>query len=106
MEARLEVDCRGAMDEYREFLSRMEFRKAVFALRRLWSLGNSYIDARAPWNLLKTDRDEAAMVLRICVNLVRVFALASEPVIPYAAGVVMNALGLTGDERQVRLVRS
>ncbi len=103
MEARLEVDCRSAMDDYRECLSRMEFRKAVLALKRLWSLGNSYIDTRAPWNLLKADRDEAAMVLRTCINLVRVFALASEPIIPYAAETVMSALGLTHYERQAKL---
>lgn len=103
MEARLETDCRFVMDDYRECLSRMEFRKAVLALKRLWSLGNSYIDTRAPWNLLKTDRDEAAMVLRTCINLVRVFALASEPIIPYAAETVMSALGLTHYERQAKL---
>lgn len=103
MEARLEADCRSAMNDYRECLSRMEFRKAVLALKRLWSLGNSYIDTRAPWNLLKADRDEAAMVLRTCINLVRVFALASEPIIPYAAETVMSALGLTHDERQAKL---
>lgn len=76
----------------------MEFRKGVLALKKLWSLGNLYIDERAPWNLLKTDRDEAAMVLRTCINLVRTFALASSPFIPFTSERVAQALRLTPEE--------
>lgn len=102
-EARLAAECSEALAEYRQHLRGMEFRKAVQALRRLWSLGNGYLDERAPWNLLKEDRDAAAMVLRTAVNLCRVFAVAAWPIIPFTAETVFDALRLGPDERNIRL---
>nr|WP_275107373.1 methionine--tRNA ligase [Sulfobacillus harzensis] len=89
-EQRVEEECRRLADEYRE---------AVQALRELWSIGNVYLDRRAPWNRLKTDRDEAAMVLRTAINLIKYFAMAAEPIIPFAAAAVLDALHLNGHER-------
>ena len=67
-EDRLVAECKATMEEYRGALRNFEFRKASLALKKLWSHGNVYIDARAPWSLIKTDRDEAALVLRTCIN--------------------------------------
>lgn len=104
-EERLQADVNEALDEYRKCLRQMEFRKGVLALKKLWSLGNLYIDERAPWSLLKTDRDEAAMVLRTCINLVRTFALASSPFIPFTAEKVTRALRLSSEEASVCMAR-
>ena len=103
VERKLAADCVVAVDEYRSALRALEFRKAALALKKLWSLGNLYIDARAPWALLKTDRDEAAMVLRTCINLARIFATVSSPLIPFTGEKVMDALRLTAEERAVGL---
>lgn len=97
-EERLQADVKEALEEYRKCLRQIEFRKGVLALKKLWSLGNLYIDERAPWNLLKTDKDEAAMVLRTCINLVRTFALASSPFIPFTAEKVAQALRFSPEE--------
>ena len=53
-------------------------------------------------NLLKEDREAAAAVLRTAVNLVRVFAAAAWPIIPFTAETVFNALHLTPGERTIR----
>lgn len=103
VERNLGASCVAAVQEYRSALRDLEFRKAALALKKLWSLGNLYIDARAPWALLKTDRESAAMVLRTCVNLCRVFATASSPLIPFTSEKIMYALKLTGEERSVGL---
>ncbi|MGE5579086.1 MAG: methionine--tRNA ligase [Bacillota bacterium] len=102
-ERKLAEDCAAAVEEYRAALRAMEFRKSALALKKLWSLGNLYIDARAPWSLLKTDKEEAAMVLRTCINLARVFALASSPLIPFTSEKIMDALGMTARERSAGL---
>ena len=62
-----------------------------------------YIDARAPWNLLKEDRDEAALVLRTCINLVRTYAIASSPLIPFTSEALFDVLGMTEEERKAGL---
>ncbi|NER84803.1 MAG: methionine--tRNA ligase, partial [Leptolyngbya sp. SIO1D8] len=62
--------------------------------------GNQYIDVRAPWALFKTDKAEAAVVIRTCINLIRLYAIASAPFIPHTAQSLYDALQLTDTERR------
>jgi len=66
----------------RSHLQSMEFRKATETLNALWSAGNQYIDVRAPWTLFKQDKNEAAVVIRTCINLIRLYAITAAPFIP------------------------
>ena len=99
-EAALEARCQELIEELRSHLKNMEFRKATETLNALWSAGNQYIDVRAPWALFKQDQAEAAVVIRTCVNLIRLYAVASAPFIPNTAEQLFNALQLTDTERQ------
>lgn len=102
-ERALARDCAAAVEAYRTALRKVEFRKAVQALRRLWMLGNQYLDERAPWNLVKRDRETGAMVLRTAINLIRLYALAAEPILPFTAQRLFEALKMTPAERKVPL---
>ena len=99
-EADLEARCKELVEELRSHLSSMEFRKATETLNALWSAGNQYIDVRAPWTLFKQDKDEAAVVIRTCINLIRLYAIASAPFIPTTAETLFDALKLTDEERR------
>ncbi|GMA61590.1 hypothetical protein GCM10025859_20300 [Alicyclobacillus fastidiosus] len=58
VEVQLKADCARVVSQYRTHLRQTEFRKALKALRELWSLGNRYLDSRAPWaQLLELDGD-------------------------------------------------
>lgn len=46
-EDELLAKCRESISEYRHALRNFEFRKAMIALKQLWTHGNVYIDARA-----------------------------------------------------------
>ncbi len=102
-EAELEARCKGMVAELRSHLQNMEFRKATETLNALWSAGNQYIDIRAPWTLFKQDKAEAAVVIRTCINLIRLYAVASAPFIPSTAEQLFEALQLTPAERQSTL---
>ncbi len=99
-EAELEAKCKEMVEGLRSHLHNMEFRKATEALNALWSAGNQYIDIRAPWTLFKQDKAEAAVVIRTCINLIRLYAVASAPFIPSTAEQLFEALQLTPAERQ------
>ncbi len=99
-EAALEARCKALVEDLRSHLKNMEFRKATETLNALWSAGNQYIDVRAPWSLFKQDKDQAAVVIRTCVNLIRLYAVASAPFIPNTAEQLFDALQLTETERQ------
>jgi methionyl-tRNA synthetase len=76
-------------------LEAMEFRKSVAELRGIWVLGNEYLTEAAPWTRIKTDRDRAAVSVRMGLNLVHLFGHLSWPIIPESAqkihGAVMGA---------------
>ncbi|MEN9406582.1 MAG: hypothetical protein RLZ12_866 [Bacillota bacterium] len=84
--------CERCLIEYKEALYQLKYRVAISRLRKLWSLGNQYLDQAAPWTLLHQDRDAAAMVLRVAVNLVRLYALTALPLVPNAANAILLAL--------------
>ena len=80
--------------EYEQQLEALNFRKAAAALRALWSAGNAYLEEKAPWLEIRTDRDGAALTLRTAINLIRVYAILSEPFIPETSGKLKAALAL------------
>ncbi|MEO0770390.1 MAG: class I tRNA ligase family protein [Cyanobacteria bacterium J06649_4] len=98
-EAELEKRCQQLVEGLRSHLQNKEFRKATETLNALWSAGNQYIDVRAPWSLFKQDKDQAAVVIRTCINLIRLYAVASAPFIPTTAEQLFEALQLTEEER-------
>lgn len=54
---------------------------------------NQYINAEAPWALRKTDPERMNAVLRTLVRAIRMLAITILPVVPDAAGKVLNQLG-------------
>ena len=63
----------------------IEIRKASQSLRKIWALGNEYIQEAAPWVAIKTDKNRAATVLNYSLNLIRFFGNISSPFIPDAS---------------------
>ena len=77
---------------YTGYLRDLEFRKALTELRAVWTEGNNYFASAEPWTVIKTDKDRAAMILRLAINIVRLYAVLSAPVIPDAAEKMMKLL--------------
>jgi len=78
--------------EYTDHLEKMEFRKALAALRAIWVAGNEYLTKAAPWTHIKTDRAKAAVGVRMGLNLVHLFGHLAWPVIPHAARLIHEAI--------------
>ncbi|MFE7861144.1 methionine--tRNA ligase [Streptomyces sp. NPDC101209] len=83
--------------EYETHMESLQFRKAAAALRALWSAGNSYLEEKAPWLEIKTDKDGAALTLRTAMNLIHLYAVVSEPFIPATSAAMRQAFSLDGD---------
>ncbi len=98
-ETALTQRCADQVDKLHKSFQNLEYREAGNALRTLWKLGNGYFDESAPWSLIKNDRERAAMVIRTSFNLIRLFAVASLPIMPDTAKTLMDALMLDNDER-------
>lgn len=86
------------INDYTTYLKELEYRKAFTALRELWVEGNNYIARNEPWKVVKTDKARAATVLRTAINLIRIFAILSYPVMPTTAEKMMALLNLPTDK--------
>ncbi|MGW5100839.1 methionine--tRNA ligase [Streptomyces sp. NPDC004100] len=96
-EARLGEEISGLLAEYETQMEALQFRKAASALRALWSAGNSYLEEKAPWLEIKTDKDGAALTLRTAMNLIHLYSVVSEPFIPSSSAAMRAAFTLPDD---------
>lgn len=94
VEKELVTVLQGRINDYLRYMDEMEFRKAMNELRAVWVEGNNYISAAEPWTVIKTDAERAAAILRTCINLIRIFAVLSAPVMPTVAAAMLERLGL------------
>ncbi|MEI4196656.1 methionine--tRNA ligase [Roseovarius sp. E0-M6] len=77
---------------YEAHMEAMEVRKSATELRAIWVAGNEYLQSAAPWATYKEDPEQAAMQVRLALNLVRLYAVLSAPFVPDAAGAMLAAM--------------
>ncbi len=77
---------------YEGHMKAMDVRKAASELRGIWTAGNEYLQANAPWTVFKTDPDQAAAQIRLALNLIRFYAVLSAPFIPTASASMMSSM--------------
>ena len=70
----------------------IEVRKSAAELRAIWGLGNEYLQEAAPWAAFRDDPDRAAVIVRLALNLIRVYAVLSRPFIPDASDAMLAAM--------------
>jgi len=81
------------------FYETREFRKAMAETRAIWAAGNEYLTQAAPWTHYKTDVDQAAVGVRVGLNLVALFGILAQPIIPDAAEKILAAMNIPKDNR-------
>jgi len=85
-----------------EYYEAREFRKAMAETRAIWAAGNEYLTKAAPWTHYKTDIDQAAIGTRVGLNLVALFGILAQPVIPDTADKILKAIGVPEGNRSWR----
>ncbi len=91
-EAALAEELGRRLEAYQAAMEAMEVRRSAQELRAIWVAGNEYLQAAAPWSVVKTDPAQAAAQVRLGMNLIRLYAVLSAPFIPDAAAAMMAAL--------------
>lgn len=99
-EEALGAELAGLVAEYETNLDELQFRKAAQSLRAAWAAGNAYLEEKAPWTEIKTDPEAAALTLRTAMNLIYLFGVISEPLIPDSAAKLRAAFALDDDTRR------
>ena len=76
-----------------------EFRKAMSETRAIWAAGNEYLTQAAPWTHYKTDVNQAAIGVRYGLNLVALFGIIAQPIIPDTAEKILTAMNIPEGNR-------
>jgi methionyl-tRNA synthetase len=79
-----------------DYYERYRFRDGVMETMNLARTGNKYFNDSEPWKTLKSDREQCATTLNICLQVVRSLAILFEPAIPAVAQKIWGALNLEG----------
>lgn len=74
-----------AVDEFGAAINTYSIRAAGNAAVDLARYGNEYLQRTEPWNLIDTDPERTAQVIRDCIQLVKAVAVLIEPVTPQKA---------------------
>ena len=72
----------------------IEIRKSAADLRSIWTAGNEYLQAAAPWSIFKEDPKRAACIIRFSLNLIALYSNISRPFLPDTANKIDQALNL------------
>ena len=91
-EAALIADLSQHLAAYEAHMEAIEVRKAASELRAIWVAGNEYLQSAAPWAVFKEDPEAAAAIIRLSLNLIRLYAVVSAPFIPDASAELLDAL--------------
>ena len=85
---------------YDDAMNKIEIRKAASNLRKIWSIGNEYLQRSQPWTIIKTDEAEATKIVRFAFNIMLFFSEISEPFIPETSSKMKNCLCRSGEKLQ------
>lgn len=94
-EVKLAATLERGIGLYTVHLEEMQFRKASQELRAIWVAANEFVAEAAPWTTIKSDPAAAAASVRTGINLIRLIAALSAPIIPDIAEALAATLGLT-----------
>ena len=74
----------------------VKLRSALEACRRLSQRVNQYLNAQAPWQVIKEDRERAHTILYVALQAVDWLKLMWAPILPFASQRLHEDLGYTG----------
>ena len=100
----LDVDDQGLMEklpltleEAGRHLGQCNFRHALGSIMNLAKAANRYIDAKAPWQTIKTDRQRTATTLWVCLNVLSCLRTVTYPFLSFSSQRLHHLLGFAGD---------
>ena len=96
LEQELLQSAREVMTGVDQDLHDCHFKAAIARAFSLAQQVNRYLDTRAPWRSIKTDRNEAAATLHTVIKVINCLKMLLYPFLPFSAQRIHGYLGLDG----------
>ncbi|HEX5315190.1 MAG TPA: methionine--tRNA ligase subunit beta, partial [Candidatus Kapabacteria bacterium] len=96
----LDAEGKALLDSFGEgarkiagYYERFRLRDATSATMDLARSANKYFNDAEPWRIIKEDKEQAAKVIRSCLEALRALAIYFAPITPVASQNILNTLG-------------
>jgi methionyl-tRNA synthetase len=87
---------RATLDSVSDSLYHTHFRAAISQAFALAQEANRYLDGKAPWRAIKTNREDAANALGVSLQVINCLKVALAPFLPFSSQSVHEFLGFDG----------
>jgi len=85
-------------EEIGESIKNFKLRKAIRDIVNFGKEGNVYLNNKAPWHLIKQDKDAAGHVFNICAQAVYAFGVLLSPFIPGTSEKILSYLNVSNSK--------
>ena len=92
--------CNACMSQYQDAFRLLAFSEALDYWMQAVFACNQYVDKQAPWKLKNEDPERMRAVLYTLFRCIRILAIAIQPLIPTAAGKLLDQIGIKQDARK------
>jgi methionyl-tRNA synthetase len=89
----------GALARAREAMTDFALHSLLAEIWAVVAEANRYFAANEPWRLTKTDPARRDTVLYVTIEVIRQVAILVQPVMPVAAGKLLDLLGVPAEAR-------
>jgi methionyl-tRNA synthetase len=86
----------AVLDQVGEYISKCSFKQAIMAAMAATRQANRYLDERAPWKVIKEDRQAAADSLYTITSVISRLKTMLSPFLPFSSQKVHEYLGFPG----------
>ena len=92
----LAAQCAEVFEEVDDSLARCQFKQALNKAMALAHEANRYLDGKAPWKTIKTDRQAAANSLYAAIGAISALKTMLSPFLPFSSQKLHEYLGFEG----------
>jgi len=77
-----------------ELFERFKFREGTAEIMNLARAANKYFNDSEPWKTVRSDKNECATTIHICLQIVRSLAVLFAPVVPFSTDKIWTMVGM------------
>ena len=85
-------------DNLDRYIHRYEFRNALNEVLNMARAGNKFLTDTEPWKLFKTDKEQTAVVLGVCLEIIAHLAVYLEPFLPFTTPKMKEMLNMNEED--------
>jgi methionyl-tRNA synthetase len=95
VDSKLIDDVNSCLSKADKYYMELDFKEALRCIMDASSIANQFFQHNSPWELIKTDKDKTAFVLRSCIEVIHLISKSLWPIMPATCESIQKQLGFS-----------